>query len=249
MNERIKNALGAIGILLALCVVVYLGFQIRNQYQYPVRSSRTVTMSAEGKVTAKPDTGSLSFSVVTQGRLAEEVQKDNDKKMVKVIEFLKGKGIKEEDIQTSGYNLYPQYNYNVAAGEQPIITGYNLNQQVSAKIRDLDSVKAITGGLTGQGVNQIDNVSFFIDDPDKLKAEARQKAIDKAKEKAQDLAQNLGVRLGKVVNFSEGGFADAMPYPSYAGGYGGGAGGGGYSPVQPGSQDVIVSVNLTFELK
>lgn len=249
MGQGIKNTLGYLGAILVILSVVFLGLEIKNRIERPVdlTSTPTVTMSAEGKVTSKPDTATISFSVVTQGRQAEDVQKENDKKMTKVIEFLKSQGVAESDIQTSGYNLYPQYNYNVAQGDAPSITGYSLNQQITAKIRELEKVSGITGGLTGQGVNQIDNVSFYIDDPDRLKGEARQQAVEKAKEKARELARGLEVRLGKVVSFSESDQSGG-PYPLYRG-YEGGYGGGGGSPVQAGTQDIIVSVTLTFELK
>ena len=249
MDQKIKNALGWLTTTLAAMLIIYVGLQIKTLYTSPVDITkiRTVTMSAEGKVTAKPDTATISFSVVTDGKQAEDVQKQNDQKMTRVIDFLKSKGLKEDSIQTSNYNLYPQYNYS-QTGEPPVITGYTLNQQVTVKIKDLNAVKDITGGLTGQGVNQIENISYSIDDPDSLRAKAREQAIAKAKDKANDLARNLGVSLGKVVNFSEGQVGGPIPYPA-AYDKGLGAGGGGPSPLQPGSQDVLVDVTLTFELK
>ena len=36
-----------------------------------------------------------------------------------------------------------------------------------------EAFKHIVGGLTSKGINQIDNVSYYIDDPDALKAQAR----------------------------------------------------------------------------
>lgn len=248
MEQKIKQFLGYLAILLAVFLLVYLGFLIKGQYDSPVDISkiRTITMSAEGKVTGTPDIATVSFSVVTQGATAEQTQKENDAKMTKVTDFLKSKGVNESDIQTSGYNLYPQYNYNQNQ-QPPPITGYSQSQQVSVKIRDLNLLKTVTAGLTGQGVNQIDNLTFSIDDPDKLRSEARQKATDKARAKADELASKLGVKLGKVVNFSEG--VGVEPVYGYALADASGYGGGGSSPIQPGSQDVNVTVTLTFELK
>lgn len=252
MNNVIKNTLGILSSFLILLLLGLVGLEIKNRYNTPLDLSktRTVTMTAEGKVTAKPDTANVSFSVVTTGKTADEVQKTNDQKMAKVIEYLKSKGVKDEDIQTANYNLYPQYNYNKPSGEQPEIVGYNLNQMVTVKVRNLNTVQDLVGGLTSKGVNQIDNLSFFIDDPDTLKAKARADAIKKARAKAEELATGLNVKLGRVVNFSEG--FGGVPVPYYADsarfGYGG-AGGAGGSPVQPGSQDITVNVTLTFELK
>ncbi|MDP3994114.1 MAG: SIMPL domain-containing protein [Candidatus Doudnabacteria bacterium] len=252
MNPRIKDLLGVLSAILILAALILAGFEIKKRSSVDISKTRSITMSAEGKVTAKTDRASLSFSVVTQGKDAGKVQEDNDSKMKIVIDFLKSKGIADEDIKTSGYNLYPQYDYGYpVSGETrpPTISGYNLTQTVSVKVSKLEDVSSMVGGLTSKGINQIDNVSYYIDDPDALKAQAREQAINKAKQKAQDLASNLGVKLGKVINFNEGNVYLPMPYELSAPDVYGRGAGGGTSPVQPGSQDVTVNVSITFELK
>jgi hypothetical protein len=253
MINQLKNILGVLIAILLVGAILFIGIEVKNRLKTPIDLSKTrsVTMSAEGKVTAKPDTASLSFSVVTQGKEATKVQEENDKKMKTVTDFLKSQGIKDEDIKTSNYNLYPQYDYNLrydAEGKSlpPTIIGYTLTQTVTAKVRELEKVPGIISSLTAKGVNQIDAVSYFIDDPDGLKAEARAQAVDKAKGKAQELALKLGVKLGRVINFSEGEsyYPTALMDKNY--GVGGGA---GVSPTEPGTQDVTVNVTLTFELK
>src|SRR3989338_6578147 len=249
MKEQIKNILGYLGAILMVASIVFLGVEIINRARSDVDLSKTrsITMSADAKVTAKPDLATLSFAVVTQGKEADKVQTDNDARMKTVIDYLKSSGIAEDDIETSGYNLYPQYDYSKVQVSPPPITGYTANQNVTAKIRNLGSVPAILGGLTSKGVNQINNVAFTIEDPDKVREEARNMAIEKAKTKANDLASKLGVRLGKVINFSEGG--GGMPIPIFYDKQFATEGRGGASPVQPGTEDVTVSVTLTFELR
>ena len=248
MKQIIKDILGVLGIVFGVVLIIYVIFIIKQQAT-GVDYCKTVQMSADGKVTAKPDLAQLSFSVITQGKDAAKVQTDNDAKMSSVIDYLKTNGVNADDIQTSGYNLYPQYDYTRTDATQQII-GYNLNQNVTAKIRKLETVSTIVGGLTAKGINQINNVGYTIDDPDKLKQEARDQAIDKAKQKAQELADRIGVRLGKVVNFSEGSSYMPQPYYAYDKAMSSPVGmGGGSSPIESGTQDVTVSVTLTFELK
>lgn len=248
MREQIKNAIGVVGIVLGIVLILLIAVEVSNRTKggYDLSKTRSISMSAEGKVSARPDLAVLSFAVVSQGKDPEKVQSDNDAKMTAVIGYLKDNGVNADDIQTSGYNLYPQYDYSQPQATQEII-GYNLTQNVTAKVRKLETVSAIVGGLTGKGVNQINSVAYTIDDPDKLKEEARGQAIDKAKQKANELADQIGVRLGKVINFTEGGGVVPQPYydklsPSLP--FGGEA-----SPVEPGTQDVTVNVTLTFELK
>ena len=79
-------------------------------------------------------------------------------------------------------------------------------------------------------------------------------AIEKAKARAQELAKASGLRLGRVVGVTQSGSNFPSPTP-YGEAYG--MGGGGYgsaaksiSPnIEPGSQDVVESMTLTFEIK
>jgi len=248
VKEQIKNLLGLLAAVLAIVLIIFLGVEISNRVRgsYDLSKTRSINMSADGKVTAKPDIATLNFSVVTQGRDSTRVQTDNDAKMTDVMNYLKSNGVAEDDTETSGYSLYPQYDYS--NNSQGTITGYNLTQNVTIKVRKLETVPTILGGLTAKGINQIGNVSYTIEDPDKLKVEARDQAIDKAKQKAQELADRIGVKLGKVINFTEGSgyfppmFYDRQSSPPLPGVP-------NSSPVQPGTEDVVVNVTLTFELR
>ena len=246
MSEKLKDLLVIVGSTLGVALMFLVGVEInqRLSQETDLSKTRSIMMSAEGKVVAQPDTAQLSFGVVTNGKDSAKVQEDSDKQMKVIIDYLKQSGVSADDIKTSGYNLYPQYDYTKPNPVQEI-TGYSLNQNVDVKVRDLNKVGSILGGLTAKGVNQINNVSYFIDDPDALRAKARTEAVGKAKQKAQELASTLGIRLGKVINFSEG--TSPIDPPIFYGERG--AGGGGTSPVEPGSQDVTVTVTLTFEIK
>ncbi len=249
MDNRLKNALGILTALLLVVGIITAGAIAKDKIIKPVDKSRTIVMNGEGKITARPDIANVIFSVVTQGKESAAIQKTNDAKVSKVIDFLKNSSVKTEDIQTSNYSLYPQYNYSQQT-QPPQISGYNASQQVTVKIRNLDRVQSIVGALTSQGVNQIDAVNYTIEKPETLKDQARKLAIDDARKKAEDLVKGLGVKLGRVVNFSEGEVSFPpfpVPLPMMREGMGGG--GGLPSPVEPGTQDVSITVTVTFELK
>ncbi len=204
----------------------------------------TISVSGEGKVVAKPDIAEVSFSVVTQGNNPAEVQRSNDEKMTRVVEFLKSQGVKEDDIRTTGYNLYPQYDYDKEGRRPPEIIGYSLTQTVAVKVRDLSVVGKIVGGVTEKGANQINSIGFSIDNPDSLKEKAREEAIKEARERAEVIASQLGARLGKVVSFSESPIAIPMPF-----GVGGFEGRGGGSPIEAGTEEITVTVSVTYAIR
>jgi hypothetical protein len=122
---------------------------------------------------------------------------------------------------------------------------------MEVKIRDLGGVSAVLDGVVSAGANQVSNLSFQIDEPEKLKAEARAKAIANAKEKAAELKGQVGIKLGRIVNFSEG--YSGYPAPMYDSAvksmesYGGGTGGG--PAVPSGENEITVSVMITYQIR
>ena len=216
-----------------------------NRVLNTTTTTNTVSFNGEGKVLAKPDVAAISLSIVTEAVTSKAAQDDNSSKSKAVSDFLKKQGVEEKDIKTTGYNIYPQYRY--PQYDKPEIRGYQVNQTMEVKVRDLGKVSSILDGVVSAGVNQVNSLSFEIDEPEKLKAEARQKAIEDARSKTDELEDQLGVKLGKIVNFSEsiGGFPGPIFYERALDV---GMGGGGPS-VPTGENEVVVNVTLTYQIK
>lgn len=239
-----------------LVLAVFFIFKIRNasrEYGYIGRAplmQYTITISGEGKVVAVPDVATASLGVQTDKKLAKDAQIENNNKMNAITKAIKDLGVDEKDIKTENYSIYPKYDYNRETGASNII-GYTVSQSLSVKIRDLDKVGAILAKAGDLGANTVGGVQFTVDDPEKLKFEARQKAIAAAKAKADDLFKNLGVQVGRIVSFNEYSNDGIMPmYAEKGYGIGGGAVSSVPAPdIQPGSLEIVSNVNLTFEIK
>jgi len=219
-----------------------------NQVLNTATTTNTVSFSGEGKVVAKPDIAKISLSIVTDALTSKTAQDENSKKSKTVTDYLKKQNIDDKDIKTTGYNIYPQYKYPQYGG-QPTITGYQVNQSMEIRIRDLDKVSNILDGIVASGTNQVSQLSFEIDNPDALKSEARAKAIADAKSKANELKSQVGISLGKIINFSEN--TSGYPVPIYMKAEldgRGGMGGGGPS-VPAGENEITVSVTITYQIK
>lgn len=244
-----------LGVLLIAFVglaAVQKGYEVSKNFK-PSKPDNTISISAEGKVTATPDVASVNLGVFSQATSASTVQDSNSSKINQVIAFVKQQGIPNEDIVTSQVSIYPQYDYS---GGSNRITGYQANQTVTVKVRgtaDLgERVGRILDGATDNGANEVQGVYLSIDDPDELRQEARKKAIAKAKEKAAELAAEAGLTLGKVVSISESG--GGYPIPLYYGKDAVTEGRGGAAPsvapdIQTGSQEITENVTMVFEIK
>lgn len=238
------------GILLAY-LIVYVGTLARNNVKKfnfigkAERMQNTISVSGEGKVTGTPNIAVTDIGLVTEKADVASAQKENSEKMNKLIGEVKKLGVKDEDIQTTQYSIYPKYDYTEG---KSILSGYTVQQSVTVKIRDLSKINAVLAKVGEVGANQVSSLSFTIDDKEALRASARELALKNVQEKAAALAQALGVRLVRVVSFNEstGNDIGLKAYPMYGAE---GMGGGGAPDIQTGSLDIKVSANVVYEIE
>lgn len=236
-----------------LILSLFFIFKIRNvarEYGYIGRApltQYTITIDGEGKVTATPDVAVVSLGVQSDAKTVKAAQGDNSQKMNDIVKAVKDLGVKDADVQTTNYNIYPKYSYNKDTGISDIV-GYTVSQSVTVKVRDLDKVGSILFKAGELGANQVGGVQFTVDNPENLKVQAREKAIDNARTKANVLFDKLGLRPGRIVSYNES--APGGIYPVYMKESSYGIGGGAPAPsVEAGSLDINVNVSLTFEIK
>lgn len=206
----------------------------------------TITINGEGKMTSRPDIARVSLGMISEGRDVPTTQKSNTDQVNAITKAIEALGVKEQDIQTSNYQIFPQYDYT--DGKQ-VLRGYQVSQTLDVKIRDLNSIGTILAKAGELGSNQVYGVTFDIDDPVELQREARIKAIEDANEKAKELAKQLGVNVVRVVGFYED-LGGVPPVPYFRGYAAEGMGGGeGVPDVKPGSFDVTSNVSITYEIR
>lgn len=242
-----------LGILLVY-TIVWVATLIRNnivKYEHigeADRPERSITISADAKVTAAPDIAMTSVGMVSKGKTVAEAQQENTKVMNALIEKMKALGIDSKDIQTSNYNIYPQYNFTEQEGQ--VLTGYEVNQSVQVKIRDVQKANQVLAAAGEAGANNVGGLQFTIDNPEVYLAEVRQKALEKVAEKRASLEQSLDVQLGDIISYyeSEGG---SGIYPSYNKGIAEeGIGGALPAPsIQSGSMDIVMNISVTYEVR
>src|SRR5690348_4534061 len=98
-----------LGVLVISAVV--FGMPLLQRVSNSIAAGRTLTVSAQGKTTASPDTALISFSVMTQGQNPDSLATNNTKKMNAVLDFVSSQGIASADIKTTSYDLQPNYQW------------------------------------------------------------------------------------------------------------------------------------------
>jgi uncharacterized protein len=208
----------------------------------PATATRQVRVSATGSVSAAPDTLTINLGVRTQADSANDALRKAATDADALIKTLKSAGVADDDITTVDVSVYPRYD-----NQGRRVTGYEASNTVMAKVRDLSKAGEVidaAAAAAGDSIT-IGGLSFSIDDPTAVYAQAREQAVTRAREQADQLAAAAGVSVGQVLTIDES--AQYTPSPiAYA--EAADTAGGASTPIQPGQTTVTLTVTVAYEL-
>ena len=202
-----------------------------------------VMVTGEGSVKVTPDQVVIKSRIEHTGDDAQQVKKQNDEVVDKVIKYLKSEGVEEKNIQTDYVNLNKNYNY-----DNKTYT-YVANQAISITLEDLKNYEKIMSGLLKAGLNRIDGVQFKSSEMEKYETEARKLAVLNAKSKASEYAAPLNQSIGKAISISEIETNNFPPMYRANEMMKASADGAQQETIAPGELEVTAKVNVGFELK
>jgi uncharacterized protein YggE len=204
----------------------------------------TLSLSANGEVSAAPDMATINFAVVTQGNTASDAMKANNVRMNAVMASLKSAGIAAKDIQTSNLNLNPQYDYT--DGQAPKLTGYQAQNQVTVRINDLSQTGPVIDAVIKAGINQVNAINFGLKNDEAMTDQARQAAVATLLKRANLYAAATGMKVKRIISIQEGGPVYNQPQPMM---FARAKAADASTPVSSGELQLSVNVSATFELE
>ena len=98
-----------------------------------------------------PDRAWVTIAAESRARTAQEAQRLNTDAMTAVIEKIKASGIAADAIQTTGYNLQPEFDY--ANGKQTL-RGYVARNQVQVRVDALAKTGDVIAAAVGDRRDQ-----------------------------------------------------------------------------------------------
>ena len=213
---------------------------------------RTLSMVGHGLVKSAPDMAVVTLGVVREAKTAREALSANNAAMREVIETLKGAGIAEKDIQTSNFSVQPKYSRvkQSSSGEYkaPRIVGYTVSNNVTVAVKNLDALGPVLDGIVSAGSNQVNGISFSIDEPKPLQNQARKLATADAIAKARLYAEAAGVTLGPIQTISERGSV-RPPQPVLRQARTMAMEAADEVPIAQGEQSITMQVYITWEIR
>jgi len=178
----------------------------------PVFAEGRLTVTGEGAVSMVPDIATVTVGVTTQAADAAGALDQNSAATQAVLDQITAFGIAPRDAQTSGLSLSPLWN-NGASETAPRITGYQANNQITIRIRDLSKLGLVLDDVVSSGANTFNGLSFGLSDPKPAADDARKAAVAEARARAALLAEAAGLTLGPILELYESGGAIPGPRP------------------------------------
>jgi uncharacterized protein YggE len=209
--------------------------------------TRSVTVTGQGIVNAQPDVVVLQLGVSVEAATVADARSQAATAAAAVIAAVKADGIADQDVRTVSFNIGPRYDNN---NGQQVLRGYDVNNVLQVKIRNLDSVGKVIDDATAAGGNAtvVQSISFSLENTDPVAHQARLLAIQDAKSKADDYATAAGATLGQVMTIDEQSSVTPTPFnavppaPSAAVA-------APRTPVESGTLQIRVQVTVTYQLQ
>ena len=207
----------------------------------------SVSVTGTGKVTLVPDRFVFQVGVQTMANTVDEAVAENNRRVAAVIAALKKAGATDADIQTSGFNIWPQQDYQ--EGRMPRVLGYQVMNNVTVRSSKIDDAGRLLGIAIAAGVNTSSGLQFQVSDPARGRERGLKSAFDDARAKAAVLASAAGRTLGRAIVISEGVQTVPHPQPMMRQAALEARVGNADVPVEAGTEELSFTVSVTFELR
>ena len=153
--------------------------------------ANTISVRGIAKQEVAPDMAYLTLGISVKGDTAESVRTQVAEASQKVRRALLGMAISENNIQSSSYNLYPDYENVNGKNKQK---GYALNTTLRIKVDDLKKLGDIIDKTVQEGVTNVNHVSFALSEESNVQRQLLAAAVDNAG------GRNLGEMLSADIS-------------------------------------------------
>jgi len=212
---------------------------------------RLLNVTGSGTVYLKPDVAYINIGVHTELPTAADAVAENSAQTQKVMDALEKLGVKNEDIRTAYFSIYPSVQYDPQTNARTG-TFYIVDNSVYVTVRgidtDIDKLGNLLDATLTAGANSVNSIQFDVEDKSPATKEARDAAVKDAESQAKELAAAAGLSLGSLQRID---FYSTVPAQVF-GPYGKGGGGGAEAaavPIQSGQLTITATVSVSYEVK
>lgn len=172
-----------------------------------------VQVVATGEEQITPDRAKVSIGVQTQAPTAADASSRNARLQRAVMDTLRALGIAADQLSTTGYNVYPEQQFNEQT-RRPRIVGYNVQNTILVDVRRIDQVGPVLDAALAKGANNVSGLHFYSSTAEAARRRALARAVENARADAEAMARAAGGTLGELLDLHSG-ITFAPPQPMY----------------------------------
>lgn len=198
---------------------------------------KTIQVTGMATVSAAPDKAILMLAVQTQATSATQAAADNAATMTNVLAALNKLGIDKSSIETASYTLSPVYDQTTPSK----LIGYSVRNAIQVTLKDFSLVGKALDVAVMAGANEVQGITFTLSDTAlaALQKQALGQALQDANAQARTTASNMGVSIVGPISVSPG-YIFQPNYRTYSAA-------AEPTPIQPGTLQVTVTVQVTYQ--
>lgn len=154
-----------------------------------------IHVSAQGKVSAKPNQATLSMRFMDTQLKADDARRKVDQQVRHLLDQLSAYKLKKASLDSSQTQIHPQYDYR---NDQRQLKGYQVIRSVNFILLDLSQLDNLLKTITKSQAAQLNNIQFGLSNKAELEQQALNQAIENSKLLAQQIAAGYAVELGQI---------------------------------------------------
>ena len=230
-------------------VVLLIAFGAFWLKPWQTKPTETISVSSIGKAQVTPNVATITATIESKNPNLDEARRENEVKVSALIAALKNLGVDEKDIKTQQISGGPGYEPAVQIFPAPRYPNTNLfTTSLEVKIRNFENTDEIIAAMTQNGATNLYGPNLTVDEAlqEEGKSKAREDAVTEARKKGEQLAKLSSRKLGKAIKITEQGDY-GYPIPILARGEADLK--AQASQIQPGQNEVTITLQVDFELK
>lgn len=248
--DQSSVALGMKLAAIAAAVLVLLAGCQQPQVVINSASNQPTGLSLSGTATVrvKPTLVSLQLGASFRSARPTAAKARTEEAIVKVVQAVRKAGAAGTDIQTTNFSLG---RYTERDG---ITVGWVCSSDLEIRVKNVESAGQVLEAALDAGANQVRGVEYTVEELQKVRAQARDEAMQVVKAKADQYARGFGVKVGKPRHITEnapGGWfygRNTLTQSMTQNYEGGGAPGPADQILSSGSVAVTLTVNVIYDL-
>ena len=226
-----------------ISLLALISTPLMAQNQATIATPPQISVSSRGEVKVNPDHATIQISVQTKAATAAAAATENASKQKAVMDALRALGLRDADISTSDYSVYPEQRYE--PNKEPVVVGYNVTNTLSVEVSSLKMVGPVIDAALAKGANMISSLQFSASNTESARRSAIAIAIQRARDDAEAAAKAAGGSLGGLLEVTIGAYYAPPPRPFDMKGRVAMASAEA-TPINPGEQTVAVDITTRW---